>query len=108
MEARVGSARDNGERPSDGIVNLLKDAADDLGRLISDHLTLLRLELLADIKAYGSRVAVLGALIPIVFLGYAFICLGICVVLSRWLGLSVALFLVGGVHLVCAVAASFA
>src|SRR5512145_1471834 len=107
MEGRVGRARDNGEQQGDGIVTLLKVASDDLGRLISDHLRLTRLELLADIKAYSSRVAILAALVPIVFLGYAFVCLGTCVVLSKWLGLGVALFLVGGVHLVGAVAASF-
>lgn len=102
----MARARDNGEQPSDGIVTLLKVAADDLGRLISDHMRLTRLELLADIKSYSSRVAILAALVPIVFLGYAFVCLGICLVLSQWLGLSVALFLVGGVHLVGAIAAS--
>ena len=100
--------RDSGEQPSDGLVTLLKEAADDFGQLIAEHLKLTRVELLADIRAYGQRLAILAALIPFVLLGYALVCLGFSLVLSRWLDLGVALFLVGGVHFVGAVIASFA
>jgi multidrug transporter EmrE-like cation transporter len=98
--------QDNREQQSDGIVTLLKETADRFGHLISVHLKLTRLELLADIKAYGQRVAILAAFIPFVFLGYALVCLGLAVELSRWLGLGGALFLVGGVHLFGAAAAT--
>jgi hypothetical protein len=99
--------RDNREEDSEGIVTLLKETADGFGRLISDHLKLTRLELVADVKAQGRRVATLAVAIPLLFLGYAIVCLGLAVVLSQRLGLGCALLLVGGVHLVGGAAASF-
>ena len=97
----------NRSEETDGIVTLLKEIAEGLGRLVSDHMKLIRLELLADANVYGRRLAMLAAFIPFVFLGYGIFCLGLAVVLSRWLGLGSALLLVGGMHAGVAAAGSF-
>lgn len=83
---------------NDGIIILLKELTDGLGRLVSDHIKLARLELIADAKILGRRAAVLAVIVPLVFIGYGSICIGLAVVLSRWMGLGVALVLVGAVH----------
>jgi hypothetical protein len=98
-----------GERTStredgDSIVALIKETADGFGRLIADHLRLARLEVVADIKTHGRDVAAVALIVPFLFLGYALACLGLALVLGRWMGLPVALFVVGGVHLVAGAA----
>jgi hypothetical protein len=100
--------RDNRKDESDGIVTLLRDTLDGFGCLMSDHLKLARLELLADVKSLGRRLAMLIAVVSLALLGYAIACMGIAVGLSRWIGLSGALILVGGVHLVGAASALWA
>jgi hypothetical protein len=90
---------------SDGIIVLLKELADGLGRVISDHMTLARLEFAADAKILGRRAAMLAVIVPFAVVGYAIICTGLAVVLSQWMGLGAALVLVGAVHLLGAAGA---
>jgi hypothetical protein len=96
-----------GERTRDGgdsIVTLIKETADGFGRLIADHIRLARLEIVADIRTHGRDVAVVALIVPFLFLGYGLACLGLALVLGRWIGLPAALFVVGGVHLVAGAA----
>jgi len=88
-----------------GLVALLKEAADGFGCLMAAHVKLARVELLADVKSFGRRLTILAAIIPFAFLGYASLCMGLAVVLSPWLGIAGALFLVGGLHVVGATGA---
>ncbi len=92
--------RINYKADGDGIVTLLKETADGFGRLMAAHVKLARLELLADIRTFSRRLTTLVAGISIAFLGYALVCMGLAVTLSRWIDLAGALFLVGGMNLV--------
>lgn len=58
----------------DGIVARLKETADGLGQLVSDHVKLARIELVAEAKSYGRGVAVLAVAATVLVLGYAFAC----------------------------------
>ena len=89
-----------GKDDGDGIIALVRETADGMGHLLADHIKLARLELVADIKKHGRQAALIAGIVPIIFLGYALACVGLSVVLSRWLETAGAFFLVGGVHLI--------
>src|SRR6266852_3917023 len=72
----------------DGSISaLVTRLADALGRLLTEHLELAKL---------AGKLAVS---IPFVVVGYAFLCAGICLFLSRWLALDAVVAAVGGVNL---------
>src|SRR6185436_18944490 len=83
----------------DGIMSLVRETIDGLGRLVADHVKLARLELVADVKAQGRRAAAVALAVPFILLGYALACVGLALALSRWLGGAGAFFAVGGAHL---------
>jgi hypothetical protein len=87
-----------GSDDSDGIMTLVKETVDGLGRLIADHVKLARLELVADVKVQGRRAATVALIVPFIFLGYGLACVGLSLALRRWLGMPGAFFAVGGVH----------
>ena len=80
----------------EGIIALVKETADGFGHLLAEHVKLARLELVADIKTHGRNVAALALITPLLFIGYALVCVGLAIFLSRWLDRSAAFFLVGG------------
>lgn len=84
---------------SDGIIGLVRETADGLGRLVADHIKLARLEIVADAKGYARETAVLlvGALILLV--GYGFAWLAIALTLATWLGAPIAFGCVAALHL---------
>lgn len=84
---------------SDSILALIKETADGFGRLLADHIKLARLELVADVKSYGRQVTLIALIVPIIFIGYAIVCVGVAAALGPWLGLAGGLFLVGGAHI---------
>jgi hypothetical protein len=92
--------KDRGKEEGDSIISLVKETADGLGHLIADHIRLARIELVSDFKNYAQHIGVVAAVIPFLFLGYALACVGLSVVLARWLGLAPAFLAVGGFHLV--------
>lgn len=85
---------------SNTFVTLFKETLDGLGRLMAGHLNLARVEFLAELKSLGRQFAIMTIAVTFISLGYALTCLGLAVVLSRWLGFGGALFLLGGLHLV--------
>jgi hypothetical protein len=89
-----------GKEDSDGIIALVKETADGFGHLIAEHVRLARLELVADAKAHGQKLAVIALIVPVLFIGYALACVGLALLLARWLGSSGAFFAVGGGHVV--------
>lgn len=91
--------RENRTEERDGIFALLKETLDAFGRLVSEHLNLARLSLIADMKTQGRRVATMAIALPFALFGYALVGLGLALVLARWTGLAASLFLVGGLHL---------
>jgi uncharacterized membrane protein YqjE len=84
----------------DGIIALVRETVDGIGHLVAEHVKLARLELVAEAKDGGRRLALIALIVPIVFIGYALVCIGLSLLLARWLGSSNAFFLVGGVHVV--------
>src|SRR5512147_3188647 len=60
----------------------------------------MKIELMANIKAYSQSVALLALSIPLALVGYATLCLSLCIALSQHLGLRSALLLLGGAHVV--------
>jgi uncharacterized membrane protein YqjE len=85
---------------SGSISSLVTRLADALGRLLTEHLELAKLELKGDAKALATLVAKLAVSIPFVLVGYAFLCAGICLFLSRWLALEAVVAVAGGVNLI--------
>ena len=84
----------------DSILTLIKETADGFGHLLADHIKLARLELVADVKNYGRQVGLIALIVPILFIGYAILCVGVATALAPWLGRAGGFFLVGGAHVV--------
>ena len=82
------------------ISSLVTRLADALGRLMTEHLELAKLELKGDAKVLATLAGKLAVSIPFLLVGYAFLCAGICLFLSRWLALDAAVAAVGGVNLI--------
>ncbi len=96
-------------RDSDSVLSLVRETIEGLGRLVGDHLKLARIELQADIKVYGRSLAVLAIVAAIVGVGYVMACIGMAILLGRWLGDAGGFFVVAGAHaLMGAIAASVA
>ena len=88
------------EQTDRGIAALVGRMADSFGRLVSQHLTLARLELAEDAKAMGLDVARIVAFVPFVLVGYVFLCGALSVALAAWVGYAWALTAVGALNLV--------
>jgi hypothetical protein len=62
------------DQGNESILALIKETADGFGHLLADHIKLARLELVADVKSYGRQVALIALIVPILFMGYAIVC----------------------------------
>jgi hypothetical protein len=82
----------------DGIISLVRETADGLGRLMGDHIKLARLELVSDLKAYVQKAGLLTVMAVFLALGYALACVGLSLVLAQWWGAIAGFFAVGGFH----------
>ncbi|HEX3695923.1 MAG TPA: phage holin family protein [Polyangia bacterium] len=92
---------------NEGLLGLVRETMDGIGRLISEHMKLARLEFQADIKTYGRSLAVLLLVAAVFVLAYGLACIGLAVLLSRWMPLAYSFFAVAGGHvLVGAIAAA--
>jgi hypothetical protein len=87
-----------GRDQAGGFAELFGSLADGLGTLVSQHIQLARLELSAEARALGGQVARLLAFAPFVLIGYLFLCAALASWLSRWLGWSGSLLLIGAVN----------
>src|SRR5262249_38158325 len=89
-----------GDRERDGLIALVKDTADGLGRLIADHIKLARTEIVADAKSYARDTAVLGACVFVLAVGYAFAWIAAALALRRVIGAPLAFAAVAALHLI--------
>jgi hypothetical protein len=89
----------------DGIVSLVKETAEGLGRLLADHIKLARVEIVADAKAYGRHAGLMVVAAVFLLLGYAFAWLAAALALGRLVGLPLAALIVGGAHLLAGLVA---
>jgi hypothetical protein len=86
--------------PDRGIAATLTQLADGIQKLITQHLTLARLEISQDARALGKVLARMAVFVPFVLVGYALLCGALAVLLSRAIPLDAALAVVGGVNAV--------
>jgi uncharacterized membrane protein YqjE len=86
------------EQTDRGIAALVGRMADSFSRLVSQHITLARMELAEDAKAMGMDVARIVAFVPFVLVGYVFLCGALSVALAQVMGYGWALAVVGGVN----------
>jgi uncharacterized membrane protein YqjE len=86
------------EQTDRGISALVGRMADSFSRLVSQHLTLARMELTEDAKAMGLDVARIVAFVPFLLVGYVFLCGALSVALAAWIGYAGALAVVGGAN----------
>lgn len=86
------------EQTDRGIAALVGRMADSFSRLVSQHITLARLELAEDAKAMGLNVAWIIAFVPFVLIGVMFLFGALAVVLAAWIGYAWALTAVGGLN----------
>lgn len=87
----------------DGIVARLKETADGLGQLVSDHVKLARIELVAEAKSYGRGVAVLAVAAIVLVLGYAFALTAAGLALATLVGAPLAFVIVAAPNLIAGV-----
>ncbi len=101
MRATAGEQMGLGtEQTERGLSVLVGRLTDGLSKLVTQHLTLARVELLEDARVMGSDVARIAAFVPFVLVGYAFLCAALAVFLARWIDWAGALALVGALNLV--------
>jgi hypothetical protein len=72
---------------------------DGLTRLFSEHLALARAELKEDARAVGGNLARVMLFVPLVLVGYGFLCAALAMGLSAAIPLWVSLLVVGGLNL---------
>jgi hypothetical protein len=73
-----------------------------VSRLIEEHVKLARLELKSDAREIGARLGAIAALMPLVLVGYGFLCAALSIWLSERMSLAAAVALVGAVNLLLA------
>ncbi|MCY1076734.1 phage holin family protein [Archangium lansingense] len=88
------------EQTERGLTVLVGRLTDGFSKLVTQHLTLARVELMEDARVMGSDVARIAAFVPFVLVGYAFLCAALSAFLARWIGWDGSLALVGAVNLV--------
>jgi hypothetical protein len=87
------------EHEGDGIMSLVKETADGLGRLIADHIKLARVEMVADAKEYGRHVGLLTVAGIFVVIGYVFGWIAAALAVARWVGAPLAFLIVALLHI---------
>jgi hypothetical protein len=88
------------EQTERGLTVLVGRLTDGFSKLVTQHLTLARMELMDDARLMGSDVARIAAFVPFVLVGYTFLCAALSVLLAQWLGWAGSLSVVGAVNLV--------
>jgi hypothetical protein len=85
LPGTMATTRDTRE-DSDGIISLVRETADGLGKLIADHVKLARVELVSDARFYARDLAVLVVAAVVLLLGYALAWLAAAMAVGRAIG----------------------
>lgn len=83
-----------------GLGAQLNQIFDGLTRLITQHLDLARLELAEEARTLGGNLARVVAFVPLILVGYVFLCGALAIWLGAWLTPAAGWAIVGGVNLV--------
>lgn len=97
--------RDGASGRVEGVVALVRETADALGRLTVEHLRLARLEMRSDLREMGRQAARLAVMTALAIVGYGLAMAGLALVLGDNPGTGVPLLIIGGAHVVTAGAA---
>jgi hypothetical protein len=93
----------NGEREKmDGVIGLMRETADALGRLTVQHLRLARLEIKADLRAMGLQAGLIAVLFALGIVGYGLTMAGLAAFLGNSTAVGIPLLLIGIAHVVAA------
>jgi hypothetical protein len=95
----------SGTEEGDGIIGLVRETADGLGRLIADHIKLAQIEMVQDAKSYGRDVGVLVGAALVLVVGYLFGWVAVALAVARLIGGPLAFAAVAVPHLVLGAAA---
>lgn len=88
--------RHDSERP--GVVELVGQLADGLGKLLAQHIVLAKMELVEEAREVGTDAGKVAAYLPFVLVGYALWCAALSALLARWIGWTGGFFAVGTVN----------
>jgi uncharacterized membrane protein YqjE len=77
----------------------LRSLVESLQELVVGHIRLFKVELAEDAKIVGVQVAKIAAFAPLLFVGYAFLCLSLALFLRRFMAFDAACLLVGLLNL---------
>ncbi|MBL8954078.1 MAG: phage holin family protein [Myxococcaceae bacterium] len=77
----------------------LKAIVESFSDLLEGHIKLFKLELAEDAKVIGVEVGKIVALLPLIFVGYAFMCAALAMFLQRWLAADLSYLTVGLLNL---------
>jgi hypothetical protein len=79
---------------------LLSRVAESVGKLVSDHLRLTRMELTDDARAMASRTVVVVCFALVIVVGYALLCAAVAMLAGRWITPVGGWLLVGAINLI--------
>ena len=88
------------EQTERGLATLVARLTDGFSTLVTQHLTLARVELVEDARSMGMDVALIAAFVPFILVGYALLCGALVTLLAPWLTWPGSLALVGALNLV--------
>jgi uncharacterized membrane protein YqjE len=77
----------------------LRALAESLQELVVGHIRLFKVELAEDARVIGVQVAKIAAFAPLLFVGYAFLCLALALFLRRFMAFDAACLTVGVLNL---------
>jgi hypothetical protein len=77
----------------------LKTVIESFSDLLEGHIKLFKLELAEDAKVIGVEVGKIVALLPLIFVGYAFLCGALALFLQRWFAADLSYLAVGLLNL---------
>ena len=97
-------AADAATRDAASLPALVERAAEDVGRLLTAHLALVRLEVVAEARSVARRAALVGGAVGLLAVGYAFGALALEQVLTRWMSGAAACGAIASGHAVAGLA----
>lgn len=88
------------EQTERGLASLVTRLTEGFSKLVTQHLTLARVELIEDARSMGMDLALIAAFVPFILVGYALLCGALVALLAPPLGWAGSLALVGALNLV--------
>jgi uncharacterized membrane protein YqjE len=75
------------------------ELVDAFSELVAQHVRLAKMELAEDARFVGARVGLIAAFVPLILVGYGFLCVGLSLALARLMPMELSFVLVGVLNL---------